>query len=64
MSAEWCIEELKETISRFGKPEIVNSDQGSQFTSDCNIKLLKANEIQISMDSKERVLDNIFIERL
>jgi len=64
MTAEWCVEVLEEAISRYGKPDIINSDQGSQFTSDCYIQLLKANEIQISMDGKGRALDNIFIERL
>jgi putative transposase len=64
MTSEWCVETLKEAITRNGKPEIINSDQGSQFTADCYIDLLKENEIQISMDSKGRALDNIFIERL
>jgi putative transposase len=64
MTAEWCVNSLQEAISHYGKPEIINSDQGSQFTSDCYIELLKSNEIQISMDGKGRALDNIFIERL
>ncbi len=46
-----------------GKPEILNSDQGSQFTSPIFIKVLKDNEIKISMDGKGRALDNIYIER-
>jgi putative transposase len=64
MTAEWCVSTLEEAISLYGKPEIINSDQGSQFTSDCYIDLLKTNEIRISMDGKGRALDNIFIERL
>ena len=64
MSAEWCTEIVKEAIEQHGKPEIINSDQGSQFTSEVYIGLLKKEEIQISMDGKGRALDNIFIERL
>lgn len=47
-----------------GKAEILNSDQGNQFTSEANISLLKDHEIQISMDGKGRALDTIYIERL
>jgi putative transposase len=64
MTAEWCTEMVKEAIEQHGKPEIINSDQGSQFTSEVYIGLLKKEEIQISMDGKGRALDNIFIERL
>jgi len=64
MTAEWCTSVSKEAISRYGKPEIINSDQGSQFTADSHIELLKSNGIQISMDGKGRAMDNIFIERL
>jgi putative transposase len=64
MTAEWCTQVLDEAIQKHGKPEIFNTDQGSQFTSDEFIKKLKDNEIQISMDGKGRALDNIFIERL
>lgn len=63
MDAGWCTEVLKETISLHGKPEIVNTDQGSQFTSAEFQKVLDDNTIQISMDGKGRALDNIFIER-
>ena len=55
---------LKTAISQYGKPEIVNSDQGSQFTCYDWVKLLKDSGIKISMDGKGRALDNIFIERL
>jgi putative transposase len=64
MPAEWCVSILEEAFVRHGKPEIINSDQGVQFTSDIYVDLLKSNEIQISMDGKGRALDNIFIERL
>lgn len=64
MSADWCAEVLQETIKNYGCPEIFNTDQGSQFTSDVFINILKSNEIKISMDGKGRALDNIFIERL
>ncbi len=64
MTAEWCTEIVKEAIAIQGKPGIINSDQGSQFTSDVYTALLKANKIQISMDGKGRAIDNIFIERL
>ena len=57
------IETLKRAL-RFGKPEIFNSDQGSQFTAIEWLKVLQDNEIQISMDGKGRCFDNIFIERL
>jgi putative transposase len=64
MSAEWCTEVLKAAIEKHGKPEIFNTDQGSQFTSELFINLLNSNDIQISMDGKGRAIDNIFIERL
>lgn len=64
MSARWCAQVLQETIDKHGKPEIFNTDQGSQFTSDEFIKVLIDNEIHISMDGKGQALDNIFVERL
>ena len=64
MSAEWCAKMLEETIEKYGKPEIFNTDQGSQYTSNIHTKVLKDNEIKISMDGKGRAIDNIFIERL
>ena len=64
MSAEWCTEVLKEAIKNHGTPEIFNTDQGSQFTSDIFINALIDNNIKISMDGKGRALDNIYIERL
>ncbi len=64
MSAEWCNEVLQEAIRNHGIPEIFNTDQGSQFTSEVFINTLIDNGIKISMDGKGRALDNIFIERL
>jgi len=63
MDKEWCIELLEDTIFQYGAPEIHNSDQGAQYTSTQYIDVLKEHNIQISMDSKGRALDNIFIER-
>lgn len=62
MDAEWCTEVLNQTIVLNGTPEIFNTDQGSQFTSDSFTKVLKDNNIKISMDGK--AIDNIFVERL
>ena len=59
-----CIEALEEALRRFGRPEIFNTDQGSQFTSTDFTGVLKAHGIKISLDGKGRCMDNIFIERL
>ena len=64
LDAGFCIDALKEAISVYGTPEIFNTDQGSQFTSDDFIAILKNNKIKISMDGKGRALDNVFVERL
>ena len=64
MTAEWCKTVVEEAIQKNGRPEIFNSDQGSQFTSEEFTSFLEKQEIKISMDSKGRALDNIFIERL
>jgi len=64
MSAEWCTDVLKEAIKNHGTPEIFNTDQGTQFTSEIFINTLIDNGIKISMDGRGRALDNIFIERL
>ncbi|NEO74502.1 MAG: transposase family protein, partial [Moorea sp. SIO3H5] len=63
MTANWCVEVLKECLVWYPTPEIFNTDQGSQFTADLWINQLKENGIQISMDGKGRAIDNIFIER-
>jgi len=64
LEAECSLTVLKNAILIHGKPEIVNSDQGSQFTCELWISYLESQEIKISMDGKGRALDNIFIERL
>jgi putative transposase len=64
MTAEWCTGVLQEAIDKHGKPEIFNTDQGSQYTSLVHTTLLINNDIKISMDGKGRAIDNIFIERL
>ncbi len=63
LEAEFCIAALEEAIEKYGKPEIFNTDQGSQFTSENFTSLLHQNAIKISMDGRGRALDNIFIER-
>jgi len=63
MDSDFCVEALKEALARFGKPEIFNTDQGSQFTSFAFTNVLKDAGIKISMDGKGRCLDNVFIER-
>lgn len=64
LEADFCADALKEAIHRFGSPEIMNTDQGSQFTSFAWTDRLKRVGTRISMDGKGRCLDNIFIERL
>ena len=64
MDTDFCVEALEESLGRHGAPEIFNTDQGSQFTSDAFTGLLKANGIQISMDGKGSWKDNVFVERL
>ncbi len=63
LAAQWCKNVLQEAISKYGKPEIVNSDQGTQYTSALWTQYLESEGIQISMDGKGRALDNIWIER-
>lgn len=64
MSVDFCVEALEEAIAKYGRPEIFNTDQGSQFTSTEFTGVLKANGIRISMDGKDRWRDNVFVERL
>ena len=64
MDAGFCVEALREAMAEHGKPEIFNTDQGSQFTSLDFTGVLKAAEVAISMDGRGRCMDNIFIERL
>jgi len=64
MDAGFCVGALHEAMARYGKPEIFNTDQGSQFTSLDFTGVLKDAEITISMDGRGRCLDNVFVERL
>jgi putative transposase len=64
MDTEFCIEALEEALRQYGKPEVFNSDQGSQFTSPRFTRILKDANVKISMDGKGRWMDNVFIERL
>jgi len=64
MDTEFCVDALEEALGRYGTPEIFNTDQGAQFTSDSFTKVLLDAGIRISMDGKGRWMDNVFIERL
>ena len=64
MDVEFCIEALEDALARFGRPDIFNSDQGSQFTSPRFTGVLQAAGVRISMDGRGRWMDNVFIERL
>ena len=64
MEAEWVVNTLGASIAQYGKPEIINSDQGSQFTSEEYVNFIKGLEtVQLSMDGKGRAIDNVYIER-
>jgi|TARA_Y100000310_G_scaffold220988_1_gene222543 putative transposase len=64
MDTHFCLDALEEAIQKYGKPEIMNTDQGSQFTSLAFTQYLKNNDINISMDGKGAWRDNVFVERL
>ena len=64
MDKAFCIEAVEEAFARYGKPEIFNTDQGSQFTCSDFTGLLLGNDIKISMDGKGTWRDNVFVERL
>ena len=64
LDVSFCLEALQEALAIYGPPEIFNTDQGSQFTSDAFTRLLIDHEVKISMDGKGRWIDNVFIERL
>ena len=64
MEADFCIEALEEALTKHGRPEIFNTDQGSQFTSEAFTGVLTKNGIAISMDGKGSWRDNVFVERL
>ena len=63
MDADWCTEVVQEAVEQHGKPEIINTDQGSQFTSEKFTTYVLSNNIKLSMDGKGRAIDNVFIER-
>ncbi|HDZ88097.1 MAG TPA: transposase [Nitrospirae bacterium] len=64
LDASFCVEALQEALQKYGTPDIFNTDQGSQFTSDDFVEILQERGINISMDGKGRWMDNVFIERL
>ena len=64
LTADFCVEALNEALGTYGAPEMFNTDQGAQFTSEEWIETLKAAGVAISMDGKGRWIDNVFIERL
>ena len=64
LGADFCVEALEEALARYGPPEIFNTDQGSQFTSNAFTAVLRDAGIRISMDGRGRWMDNVFIERL
>ena len=64
MEAEFCVEVLEEALAKHSKPQIFNTDQGSQFTSEVFTDVLRRNEIDISMDGRGAWRDNVFVERL
>ncbi len=63
MDAEFCVAALEEAIAIWGVPAIFNTDQGSQFTAEAFVGVLESHGIRISMDGRNRALDNIFVER-
>ena len=64
MDTDFCASALEEAVAKYGKPDIFNTDQGSQFTSFAFTNILRDKGIRISMDGRGRWLDNVFIERL
>jgi putative transposase len=64
MCSQWCVDTIEQAICQHGAPQIINSDQGSQFTSQLYVQCLEKHGIAISMDGKGRAIDNVFIERL
>ena len=64
LDSSFCVDCLEEALRKYGKPEIFNTDQGTQFTSEAFTGMLKSHDIRISMDGRGRALDNVFVERL
>ena len=64
LDSDFCVDALEEAINKYGSPEIFNTDQGCQFTSEDFTSVLKRHHIKISMDGKGRWVDNVIVERL
>lgn len=64
MDTSFCVDALREALSRFGNPTIFNTDQGAQFTADAFTGVLRKHGVAISMDGKGRCIDNVFVERV
>jgi putative transposase len=64
LEADFCVAALEEALARYGRPEVFNTDQGSQFTSFEFTDVLKKADVKISMDGKGRWMDNVMVERL
>jgi putative transposase len=64
LDTTFCVEALHEALERYGRPEIFNTDQGSQFTAEDFTSVLLEGGVKISMDGRGRCLDNVFVERL
>jgi putative transposase len=64
LATDFCVEALQEALTRYGAPEIFNTDQGAQFTAEDFTKALEAKGVRVSMDGRGRWIDNVFVERL
>ena len=64
LATQFCVEALQEALTRYGAPELFNTDQGSQFTDEHFTSPLAHKKVRISMDGKGRWIDNVFVERL
>jgi putative transposase len=64
MDTNFCVEALQEALARFCRPEIFNTDQGSQFTAEAFTSILRGAGVAISMDGRGRCIDNVFVERI
>jgi putative transposase len=64
LATDFCVEALQEALTRFGAPELFNTDQGAQFTAEDFTKALEAKGVRVSMDGRGRWIDNVFVERL
>jgi len=63
LSSDFCLEVVEEAFSKYGKPQVFNTDQGSQYTSKEFVSLIQGHDVKFSMDGKGRALDNVYIER-